>query len=267
MDNTVTEDVVHSYLTMDLSDRASTTKLIVEHEPDVIIHAGAMTNVDLCESEREKCWDVNVNGTEHIIQAAESVGAKLMFLSTDYIFDGKSGPYNEEDRPNPVSYYGRSKLAAENAIRGSRIEWIIVRTIVLYGHSCHGGHSFLTWLIGSLREGKPVRIVNDQWSNATFVDDLAHAIKSLTDSDYIGIFNIAGDEIITRYEFSRRIADHFKLDKSLITPISTSELDLPAGRPLRSGLITEKAEKLLNYHPTELTETFARYELQTKLRI
>ncbi len=266
MDESVTEDIEHLYYPLDISDRKSTIDRITEIEPDVIVHAGAMTNVDLCETERERCWDVNVNGTEHVILGAEKVGAKTLFLSTDYIFDGEEGPYVEEDRPNPVTYYGRSKLAAENIVRGSKNEWIIIRTIVLYGYSVQGGHSFLTWLIGSLSEGKQVKIVNDQWSNATFVDDLSLGIKSLVDSDITGIFNIGGEEIITRYDFSRRIADYFGLNKSLIIPVATSELNLPADRPLRSGLVTDKARNVLNYEPTELTETFARYELQTKLR-
>ncbi len=255
-------DVDYQYFMIDLYSRKDTVELITNIKPDIIIHAGAMTDVDLCESRKEKCWQVNVSGTEHVILGADKVGAKVIFLSTDYIFNGEFGPYTEEDFPDPKSYYGRSKLAAENAFRGSRINWTIVRTNVLYGHSISGGHSYLSWLLESLRSDKQVRIVNDQLNNATFVDDLAVGLKSIIKRDYNGIINIAGREHLSRYELSCRIADCFKLDKGLITPITTAELNFPAERPLRSGLLTNKAEEYLGYYPTAVERTLEIYQQQ-----
>jgi dTDP-4-dehydrorhamnose reductase len=259
---TVVKDVDHQYVMLDLYNRKDTVDLIVDIKPNVIVHAGAMTNVDLCETEKENCWRVNVSGTEHVILGADKVGASVIFLSTDYIFNGANGPYTENDFPDPKSYYGRSKLAAENAFRGSRINWTIVRTNVLYGHSLSGGHSYLSWLLRSLRSGEQVRIVNDQLSNPTFVDDLAIGIESIIKRDYNGIINIAGAENFSRYEFSCRIADYFKLDKGLIIPIKTADLNLPAERPLRSGLLTNKAEEYLGYYPTAVENTLEIYQNQ-----
>ncbi len=244
------KDVEHRYHRLDLTDRKSTRKVLQTIEPQIIVHTAAMTGVDKCELEKEKCWQVNVYGTDNIISSAEKIGAKVIFISSDYVFDGEHGPYQEEDKPNPVNYYGRSKLAAENLLRGSGIEWVIVRTIVLYGTGVNLRANFVTWLLDRLRACRPVHIVTDQWGNTTLVDDLAGAIERIILLERSGIYHIGGREFVTRYEFAVRIARFFNLEADLIHPVTTEELSQPAKRPLRSGLETEKAERdlFMSFH-------------------
>ncbi|NQU04814.1 MAG: sugar nucleotide-binding protein, partial [Calditrichaeota bacterium] len=141
-------DVEHQYHRVDLTDRRLTIDAITAIEPQIIIHTAALTEVDKCEQQREACWNINVKATDHLITAAKKIDAKVIFVSSDYIFDGKKGPYNENDLPCPVNYYGKSKLAAENILRGSDLNWAIVRTIVLYGVGIKVHASFVTWLLG-----------------------------------------------------------------------------------------------------------------------
>jgi len=238
-------DVPHEYRKIDLTDKKSTTETICEIKPQVIVHTAALTEVDRCELEKEICWNINVIGTDHIVTAAHKINANVIFISSDYIFNGKNGPYNEDDLPHPVNYYGRSKLAAENILRGGDLDWAIVRTVVLYGVGVNVKSSFVTWLLEKLRSGKSVRIVEDQWGNSTLVDDLAAGIDRIITLKRTGIYNVGNHGFMTRFEFARLIAERFDLDSRLIVPISTSSLRQPAKRPLHSGLNVEKAEREL----------------------
>ncbi len=238
------------YVQCDLTNKKETKSLVGASKPDIIINAAAMTNVDACETQREACWKINVEGVEHLCEAAKRQNAKLIHISTDYIFDGKSGPYTEDDRPEPLSYYGKSKLASENAVRTAGIAFVIARTIVLYGFAPGVKSNFALWLIQNLEEGKSVRVVDDQFGNATLVDDLAYGLMQACEMDREGIYNIAGRDIASRYYFAITLAKVFEFDPALITPIKTVELKQPAPRPMKSGLITLKAEVELGYKPT-----------------
>jgi dTDP-4-dehydrorhamnose reductase len=237
--------IPHDYIKLDLTNRKSTIDVIKECKAGVIILTAGMTNVDGCEREKAKCWQANVTTTENILLGAMKVNSKVVFISTDYIFDGRQGPYDENAVPNPINYYGRSKLAAENLIRGSKVPWLIARTIVLYGTGVKIKSSFVTWLLKELRAGKPVNIVTDQWGNVTLVDDLAAGIERCILLDRQGLYNMGGKDFMSRFEFSRRIAEFFDLDMELIHPITTASLKQDAPRPLKSGLITDKAEREL----------------------
>lgn len=261
---TLIPEISHRYYPLDLRDREATMKVIGDSRPNAIIHTAAMTDVDGCERNRELCWKSNVVATENVLKSAEKVGARLIFISTDYIFNGKSGPYKEEDTPDPINYYGRSKLAAENLIRGSKIDWTILRTIVLYGYAKNARASFITWLLKELRQGHTVRIVNDQWGNTTIADDLAKAIDRVLLLGKSGIYHIGGRGYQTRYQFALTAAQLFGLDPNLIIPITTAELNQPAPRPLRSGLVVDKAEKelFIIFHTSE--EALEIYKSQEK---
>ncbi|MBM3329184.1 MAG: dTDP-4-dehydrorhamnose reductase [Calditrichaeota bacterium] len=239
------EEVPCHYLQLDVTDRKQTIAEVKAIAPAVIVHTAAMTNVDACETRREECWRSNVYATENVALAGRLVGARIIYISTDYVFDGRAGPYDEEARPNPVSYYGKSKLAGENVIRGNSGEWTIVRTIVLYGYGRDARASFITWLLGELRAGRPVKIVDDQWGNTTIADDLAAAIDRIILLQKSGLYHVGGAGFSTRYEFALTAARVFGLDESLIHPITTESLAQPAKRPLRSGLMTQKAEEEL----------------------
>lgn len=258
----IVKDLDFKYHSIDLTVRKLTLETIKSFNPDLIIHAAAMTNVDKCEIEREDCWQANVVATDNVVTGANYCDAKLIFISTDYIFDGISGPYTEEDTPNPISYYGKSKLAAENLIRGSRVPNSIVRTIVLYGVGIGLKASFVGWLLRELREERTVNIVNDQRGNTTIVDDLVRGIDRIISLKKTGIYNVGGSEHLSRYDFAIEVAKHFDLRTDLIKPITTERLGLPARRPLLSGLDTSKAERELFISFYDVPQSLAIYQQQ-----
>jgi dTDP-4-dehydrorhamnose reductase len=244
-----------AYLKSDLTDRNEIKKIVYDFCPDYIINAAAFTNVDLSESERETAWKINVKGVEYIAEAARVIDAHLIHISTDYIFDGSNGPYIENDIPNPLGYYARTKLASENALKISGANNTIIRTNVLYGPTKFGRPDFVKWVVDSLKAKKQIRIVTDQINNPTFIDDLVQAINLIIELRKEGIYNIGGSDFLSRYDFTLLIANYFKLDKSLIVPIKTEELKQPARRPLKSGLITIKAQSELGYRPHTILQT------------
>lgn len=255
------------YISCDIKDRNSIKKIILDYCPDFIIHTAAFTNVDLSEKLREDAWKINVKGVEYISEAARAIDTHIIHISTDYIFDGKDGPYSENAIPNPLGYYGRTKLASENALRISNTYFTILRTNVLYGIALNSRPDFVRWVVSSLDENKNIRIVNDQINNPTFIDDLVQAINKIIEFKKTGIFNVGGIEFLSRYDFTLRIADYFNLDKKLITPVRTEELKQSARRPLKSGLIILKAETELGYKPHSIIESLAamKKELNGKL--
>ncbi len=230
------------YRQVDISQKAAVRAVVDETEPDVIINAAAMTNVDQCESERELAWRTNVVGLENLAYSAKLVGARIIQISTDYIFDGKGGPYTEEDRPNPISYYGRTKLASENLLRTSGVPHCIARTMILYGMGYRIKPNFALWALHSLSEGKPIRVVDDQIGNPTLADDLAFAILKIVELGREGLYHIAGPDLVSRFDFAKQIASTFGFDQRMVTPVKTAALKQPAPRPLHSGFITLKAE-------------------------
>ena len=236
-----------------------------EFEPDVIIHTAAVTDVDLCEKERGLAWQVNVGAVENLAYAAKIVGAKMIHLSTDYVFDGKSGPYSEADRPNPISYYGRTKLASENLLLTSGVQSTIIRTMVLYGLGINVKSNFALWVHNNLKDGKTIRVVDDQFGNPTFADDLAYAILKIIELERTGIYHIAGADIVSRYDFALSLADVFKFNKKLITPVKSSIFKQPAPRPLKSGLIILKAQTELDVKMsgTEYGLTIFKNQIET----
>lgn len=244
------------YSRLDITQKEEVKKLIFDYYPDFIVNAAAFTNVDACEKERELSWKVNVKGVENLAQYSRSVDSKLIHISTDYIFDGENGPYNEDSPTNPISYYGRTKLASENALKISGSKYVILRSNILYGPARYGNDDFVRWAIKSLQNNQQIKIVTDQVNNPNYVDDLVQAIRSTIEFNKEGVYNIGGSEFISRYDFTTRIADYFNLDKNLITPISTAELNFPARRPLKSGLIILKAQTELGYKPHSIEESF-----------
>ena len=261
------KSVVNSvdYISSDIKNRDSIKKVIHDYYPDFIIHTAAFTNVDLSEKFREDAWKINVKGVEYIAEAARAIDAHIIHISTDYIFDGKDGPYSENAKPNPVGYYGRTKLASENALKISGTFFTILRTNVLYGIAPNSRPDFVRWVINSLNKKENIRIVKDQINNPAFIDDLVQGINKIIDFKKTGTYNIGGKEFLSRYDFTLQIAEYFNLDKNLITPITTEELKQPARRPLKSGLIILKAETELGYKPHTITESLAAMKKELDL--
>ena len=253
------------YVSSDIKNRDEIKKLVRDYYPDFIIHTAAFTNVDQSEKLREEAWKINVKGVEYIAEAARAIDSHIIHISTDYVFDGKDGPYSENDIPNPIGYYGRTKLASENALRISGTFFTILRTNVIYGIAPNSRPDFVRWIVNSLRKQENLRIVKDQINNPTFIDDLVQGINKVIEFRKTGIFNIGGKEFLSRYDFTLRIADFFDLDKNLITPITTEELKQPARRPLNSGLITLKAETELGYKPHTINESLAAMKKELNL--
>jgi dTDP-4-dehydrorhamnose reductase len=245
------------YHQLDITSKKDVRDLAGRTEPRVIINCAAMTNVDACETEREAAWKINVGGVENLAEAARRTGARLYHVSTDYVFDGKNGPYAEDDRPDPLSYYGKTKLASENALRTSGLEYFIARTMVLYGYAAGVKPNFALWLIQSLGQKTAVRVVDDQWGNPTLVDDLAYGIVRAVELGKTGVYHIAGRDIVSRYEFAVRLARFFGYNPALIKPVKTADLAQPAPRPLRSGLVTLKAETELGITPATIEQGLA----------
>ena len=248
------------YNKVNIGEKKEVKKLLLDFLPDFVINLAAYTNVDKSETDRETCWNVNVNAIEYLAKYCVPSNAHLIHISSDYVFDGKNGPYSEKDLPNPISYYGRSKLAGENIIKKFNIPYTIIRTNVLFGYAEFGRPDFVKWVVNSLKSKNPIRIVTDQINNPTYLDDIAGAIKNICDLNKAGLYNIGGAELFDRYEFTERIAEYFNLDLSLVSQILTKDLNQPAPRPLNSGLINLKAETELNYKPRSLKECFLLME-------
>jgi dTDP-4-dehydrorhamnose reductase len=228
--------------------------------PNYIINAAAYTNVDGSEAQREECWQVNATAAGYLAEAARQVDARLIHVSTDYVFDGTSGPYTEEHRPNPLGFYGRAKLAGENAVMGSGANYAIGRTMVLYGHGLNVRPNFVTWLIKQLQTGNAVRIVTDQFGNPTLASELAVALRTLAESGKNGIFHLSGAEIIDRHSFALKIATVFHLNKKLIIPIRTADLEQQALRPTNSGFDLSKAVKELGVSMSDVVGGLQKFK-------
>jgi dTDP-4-dehydrorhamnose reductase len=243
------------YISCDLTKREKIKDIIFGFYPDFIINAAAFTNVDLSEVERETAWKVNVKGVEYLAETCRVLDAHLIHISSDYIFDGAKGPYSERDKPNPLGYYGRTKLASENALKISGAINTVLRTNVLYGMAKNSRPDFVRWVISQLKNKKEIRIVTDQYNNPTFTDDMVQAIMKVIEFRRQGTYNIGGRDFLSRYDFTMMIADFFDLDKNLVLPITTDQLNQAAKRPLKSGLITLKAETEMGFKPHSILET------------
>lgn len=240
---------------VDITDEVEVNSFFKSERPDVVINSAAMANVDLCEEEQDLCWKVNVEGVQNLVEACDQYSTHLTHISTDYIFDGKknSGIYNEDDLPNPQSYYAKSKLAGEEVISRSQISYSILRTILVYG--IHKNANIVTFVKNSLEANKTVNLVSDQVRMPTFVDDLSKACIKASEKKAAGIFHICGPEQMSYLDIGNRIADHFSLDKNLINHVNTIDLNQKALRPFKTGFDLRKAINILNYKPTKFEDS------------
>ncbi|MBW8683701.1 SDR family oxidoreductase [Chitinophaga rhizophila] len=245
----------YTYEATNLRDATSVKHLLDKHQPDIIIHAAAMTQVDDCERNKDLCWDTNVAATRYLLKAAEKHNAFIIFLSTDFVFDGLQGPYAEDAAVNPISYYGSSKVAAENMVRGSSLPWAIVRTVLVYGIAADSKRSnIITWVKNNLEQGKKLKVVDDQWRTPTLVQDLAAGCKLVADKNATGIFHISGNETLTPYQMAVQTADYFKLNTQLLEKVDAKSFTQPAKRPAKTGFVIDKAVNELGYAPHSFEE-------------
>jgi dTDP-4-dehydrorhamnose reductase len=249
----------YNYFSLDITDGIAVNDFLQQQQPDVIIHAAAMTQPDPCELNWVECWNVNVTATRFLVSAAESINARFIYVSTDFVFDGTDGPYKETDQPNPVNYYGSSKLAAEKAVEESKLHWAIVRTVLVYGNILVGNRSnIISWVKENLENNKPIKVVSDQWRTPTYVEDLAKGILLVVEKNAKGIFHISGEEGMSPYNMACAVADYLLLDKSLLTEVNAATFTQPAQRPLRTGFVIGKAKKELGYQPLGFKEALKK---------
>ncbi len=223
--------------------------------PDVVIHAAAMTQVDQCETEQAACWLNNATAVEHLVKACETTGTHLIHVSTDFIFDGTYGPLEETAKPNPISYYGRSKLAGEEIVQNSKLSWAILRTVLVYGVTPDMSRSnIVLWVKKSLEEGKSINVVNDQWRTPTLAEDLAVGCMLAAKKRAKGIYHVSGEEMMTPYDIAIRTAYFFHLDKALIKVTDSTQFQQAARRPPKTGFIIDKAKRELGFKPHSFEE-------------
>lgn len=255
----------YSYAEMDILDPENIRQVVERVQPDAIIHTAAMTNVDTCETEQEQAYQLNVVSLKTMTSICEEYNIQLVHLSTDFIFDGANGPYDELAAPNPLSYYGRTKLEAEEVIKNSRCKWAILRTILVYGTVTDLSRSnIVLWAKNALEKGAPINVVNDQWRMPTLAEDLADCCLLAVEKDAQGVYNASGTDMMRIVDLVYRVADFWGLDKSPITEISSASLNQQAKRPGRTGFILDKAVTELGYNPHSFEEGLSIVKEQLK---
>jgi len=227
----------------DLRHPAAGEVLVAKLHPDWIICPAAMANVDLCETQPELALKMNRDIVVSLAQAGKKQGAGFVYYSTDYVFDGTQGPYGEDDPTCPLNHYGRSKLEGEKALQQELDRVLILRTSVVFGPE-HQKKNFVYRVVSALKKGQPLQVPQDQISNPTYNEDLALATVSLIEKGSSGVFNAAGPEVVNRYEFALQVCEEFKLDKNLIKPVATQDLNQTAKRPLNAGFRIKKLKAL-----------------------
>lgn len=230
---------------LDITDRGDTIRAIGELKPEYVVHTAALTNVDYCEDHKDEAMAINDQGTKNVVDAARMAGARVVYVSTDFVFDGARGMYREDDPVNPVSVYAYSKLMGEyrvNELQGSAI----ARTSVVYGNA---RQNFVTWVRDSLAKCQAIKVVTDQYNSPTLSYDCAMAIAALIKNNAEGIYHTAGGERISRFDFAVKIARFYGLDEGLIQPVTSDTLKQKAKRPADSSLDVGKIgryHKMLN---------------------
>lgn len=264
------------YEPLDITKKSEVETIFKKHQPDVIINTAAMTNVDACETKREECWDINVTAVQNIVDVIQNtfpserdrgeVSCHLIHLSTDFIFDGEKGSeYVETDVPNPLSYYALSKFESEKILQKSTISWAIARTIIVYGIVDNMSRSnIVLWAKDALTKGQKINVVDDQFRSPTLAEDLADGCILIADKKAKGIFHLSGPKTLSILELVYKVADFWKLDKSLVTPSKSNNLNQAAKRPPRTGFDIGKARKELGYAPRSFEEGLEILDAQLK---
>lgn len=245
----------YRFRTMDITNPAEVDQVISTEKPDVVINTAAMTNVDQCELNQEECYTQNVKAVGHLIATCNSTNSFLLHVSTDFIFDGSEGPLKEDAQPNPINYYGETKLWAEEKLINSDIRWAIARTVLVFGVAHDMSRSnIVLWVKKSLEEGKEINVVVDQYRTPTLAEDLANGCWLIAEKEADGIFNISGKDLMTPYDIAIATANVFGLDKTLIKRTDSTKFTQPAKRPPKTGFIIDKAKKELGFQPHSFNE-------------
>jgi len=245
----------YTYAQMDITSQEQINRVFDKSKPSVVIHCASMTNVDQCETDRDACFTQNVEAVSFVTRACEKYRSHLIHLSTDFIFDGEDGPYDELDTANPINFYGLTKLESENIVRQSAIDWTIVRTGLVYGISYDMSRSnIVLWVKSALENGKELTLVTDQYRTPTLAEDLAEGCILIAEQKATGVYNISGQDFLTPYDMAIETARYFGLDASKINQSDSTRFSQTAKRPLKTGFVIDKAVKNLGYTPHSFKE-------------
>ncbi len=249
-----------------LGDGRSVEEALRAFRAEAVLHAGAATDVDACERDPELAWRVNVGGTEQVARACRALGARLVAVSTDYVFDGEAGPYSEDDVPNPRGAYARTKRCGEEAALLLVADCAVARVAVVYSGRPGAKGTFATQVVEKLSRGEPVKAFSDQFVSTTLAaSGAAMCLELLLETDYRGVLHASDATVLDRVELARRIARRFGLEGEIV-PVKTAEVKLLAPRPLRGGLRVERAAALLRNKPLEIDEALERFHAEWRRR-
>jgi dTDP-4-dehydrorhamnose reductase len=255
----------YKYESLDITNENEIAETIKKHKPNVLINTAAMTNVDACESDKEGCDQLNIDAVKYLVKACNENQVHLIHISTDFIFDGTHGPLLETETPNPLSYYGLSKLKGEEVVINESKSWAILRTVLVYGIVSDMSRSnIVLWAKGALESGKTINVVADQFRTPTLAEDLAMGCKLAADKNAQGIYNISGKDYISVFDLVYKVADFWKLDKTLLNMSTSEGIKQPAKRPPITGFILTKAINELGYNPHSFDEGLALLNQQLK---
>lgn len=257
----------YTWASADLADGSSLEAALLAFRPEAVLHAGAATDVDACEADPALAWRTNLGGTEQVARACAALGARLVAVSTDYVFDGEAGPYAEEDLPNPRGVYARTKRCGEEAALLLCPGSAVARVAVVYSGRPGARPTFATQVVEKLTRGEPVKAFSDQFVTTTLASSgAARCLELLLETSYRGVLHLSDATVVHRVEFARRVAARFGLSGEII-PVKTAEVKLPAPRPLRGGLKVERAAALLRNRPLTLDEALDHFHAEWQERI
>ena len=233
----------NEFYTLDITNKSEVEKFFSKHKPNEAVLCASFAGVDECESLPAKAREINVNGTKNVFEACKKINSKLVFISSDYVFDGEKGDYTEQDKTNPIQVYGVTKVEGENIVLSNE-DNLVLRVSTLYGKSSVDKKTFERHLIENISSGKPVKVASDQITSPTLIDDVANAAFSLLQKNESGLFHTSGSEQISRHGFALKVAKKFSLDKNLIEVTTMDKLGFKALRPMNSSLSIKKLQKL-----------------------
>ena len=230
---------------MNITDKNRVFEVINEIQPDVIIHSAAVVNPDYCEENREEAYNVNFVGTQNIVESAKEIGAKIVYISTDAVFDNSNKAYTEKDETSPINYYAETKLMGEKAVQNSGLDFIISRITGLYGYSKYYNKiGFPTWIINGIKSGEKLKVVDGMRAHPTLIDDVSKVIFELINKDQSGIFHMTGPDFVTRLEFAYKVCEIFELNNQNIIPVKQEAIGFKARRGENLHISLEKINKL-----------------------
>ena len=253
------------HIRMDLRDQTEISRVFNEKKPDIVIHLGAMTDVDHCERDKSSATEINAKSTEIIAKECSNQNSFLVYLSTDYVFDGSSGMYKETDTTNPIGHYGKSKLDGERSVENFSSEYCIARTSTPFGlHSKK--KSFPTWIIENLEQKNQINVLTDQITSPTYIPNLSQMLIEIAERKITGILHVSGASKMSRYDMACMIADKLDYDQSLLNPAIMSQMNWDAERPKNSSFDVSKAASILHQKPQTIEESIELFTNTIKSR-